>query len=41
VVADYFAQKREREFVTGNGAVTAAASALPSEVFQSMTEILE
>jgi hypothetical protein len=41
VVADYFAQKRDREFVTGNAPVPTVAGALPREVFQSMTEVLE
>jgi Helix-turn-helix domain len=41
VVADYFAQKRDRDLVTGNGPVAAAAGALPREVFQAMTEVLE
>jgi hypothetical protein len=41
VVADYFAQKRDRELVTGNGPVAVVAGALPREVFQSMTEVLE
>ena len=32
VVADYFAQKRDRELVTGTGPVAAVAGALPREV---------
>jgi hypothetical protein len=36
-VADYFAQKPDRELVTGNGPVAVVAGALPREVFQSMT----
>jgi Helix-turn-helix domain len=41
VVADYFAQKRDRDLVTGNGPAAAVAGALPTEVFQSLTEVLE
>ena len=41
VVEDYFAQKRDRDLVTGNGPVAAVAGALPREVFRSMTEVLE
>ena len=41
VVADYFTQKQDREYGTGNGPVAAVAGALPDEVFRSMTEALE
>jgi hypothetical protein len=41
VVTDYFSQKCDREFVTGNSGVASVAGALPREVFQSMTEVLE
>jgi hypothetical protein len=41
VVADYFMQRRDRELVTGSGPVAAGTGALPREVFESMTEVLE
>jgi hypothetical protein len=41
VLTEYFSQKRDREFVTGNGPVAAAAGTFPREVFQSITEVLE
>jgi hypothetical protein len=41
VVADHFAQKRDRELVTGTGSLAAVAGTLPRELFQSITEVLE
>ena len=41
VVVDYFAQKRDRDMVTGNGPVASVAGTLPREAFQAMTEVLE